>query len=179
MSDKLKLLSLSSCPPNYRLILWLFALVSVAFILLFVRFLSLAEQANLTTITEQEMISLVTHLDMVGILTLPDFWLVSLSWHEGDIAMFMGEYSALSLVIFCAGLLTYHMNIQMLTRCQVFMLLLCAGWGHFVLAKCILLFDIPTKLTGPVIAVGALSVLYFAIVAVGFDTFCSLRRGKA
>ena len=176
MLTKLKLLSLFSYPHLYRLMLWLWAVFSVFIIIAFVRFLSLADENNVTSIHPDQLIQILTQLDLINMLTLPDFWQISLSGEAGNSAMFLGGYSAMSLLIFNAGLYTYHKNIEALHRRQVFILLICAGWAHLLLAKCILLFSIPVKLTGPVIAVGALSVLYFSLSALMFDTFLCLRR---
>ena len=176
MLNKLKLLSLSPYPHLYQLILWLCAGLSVFIIIVFVRFLSLADENNVTSIHFDELIQILTQLDVISMLALPDFWQISLSAEAGNTAMFLGGYSAVSLLIFSAGLYTYHKNIEALSRRQVFMLLICAGWAHLLLAKCILMFSIPVKLTGPVTAVGALSVLYFSLLALIFDSYLCLRR---
>ncbi|MBR9793970.1 MAG: hypothetical protein GYB58_19690 [Gammaproteobacteria bacterium] len=176
MLNKLKLLSLFSYPHLYRLMLWLWAGFSVFIIIAFVRFLSLADENNVTSIHYDQLIQIFTTLDVISMLALPDFWQISLSAKAGNTAMFLGGYSAVSLLIFSVGLCTYHKNIETLSRRQVFMLLICAGWAHLLLAKCILMFSIPVKLTGPVTAVGALSVLYFSLLALIFDTYLSLRR---
>jgi len=172
---KLKLLSLFSYPHLYRLMLWLWAVFSVFIIIAFVRFLALADENNVTSIHYDQLIQILTTLDVISMLALPDFWLISLSAEAGNTAMFLGGYSAVSLLIFSAGLYTYHKNIEALSRRQVFMLLICAGWAHLLLAKCILMFSIPLKLTGPVIAVGTLSVLYFSLLALIFDTYLGLH----
>jgi hypothetical protein len=157
----------------------LWAGFSVFIIIAFVRFLSLADENNVVTVNYDELVRMLTQLDVINLIALPDFWRISLTDEAGNLAMFLGEYSALSLLIFSAGLYTYHKNIEALTRRQVFMLFICAGWAHLLLAKCILLFSIPDKLTGPVIAVGALSVLYFSLLALIFDTYLCLRRKAA
>ncbi|OFI35302.1 hypothetical protein BFC17_17375 [Alteromonas lipolytica] len=152
------------------------AALSVLLVFCFVRFLSLAEAQTLQYVTEQEALLLLTQLDIFHLLALPDFWLISLNFTDMAWDMFWLVYSAMSLAIFCVGLIIFHRNVQALTRDQVFTLFLCAGWAHLLLAKSILWFDIPLRLTGPVIALGMLSVLYFSIVAVVVDTTFVIRR---
>ena len=176
MLNKLKLLSLSSYPHLYWLMLWLWVGFSVFIIIAFVRFLALADENNVTSIGYDQLLQILTKLDVISMLALPDFWQISLSADAVNTAMFLGGYSAVSLLIFGAGLYTYHKNIEALSRRQVLMLLICAGWAHLLLAKCILMFSIPVKLSGPVTAVGALSVLYFSLLALIFDTYLCLRR---
>tara|TARA_B100002003_G_scaffold245088_1_gene272316 strand:+ start:603 stop:1085 length:483 start_codon:yes stop_codon:yes gene_type:complete len=156
--------------------LWLWAGGSVFIIIAFVRFLALADENNVTSIGYDQLLQILTKLDVISMLALPDFWQISLSADAVNTAMFLGGYSAVSLLIFGAGLYTYHKNIEALSRRQVLMLLICAGWAHLLLAKCILMFSIPVKLSGPVTAVGALSVLYFSLLALIFDTYLCLRR---
>ncbi len=179
MLNKLRVMDLSTGPLGLRVALWLWAFFSVAFIILFVRFLSLADASNLTSIDEDAVIEMLVQLDVFALLALPDFWQVSLFTKMTHADMFLEAYSMSSVLIFSSGLYTHHRHIQPLSRQQAFMLLLCAGWAHFLLAKCILSFSIPLQLTGPVTAVGALSVLYFSLAALLLDAYQLFLSSKS
>ncbi|GGF84250.1 hypothetical protein [Alteromonas lipolytica] len=157
-------------------ILWTIASFSLVLIYVFVRFLSIAEEFMLSDISFEYAIKLVSEIDFLSLIFINDFWSIGLGFESGDLRMFIEPHGIISLLLFSVGLYTYHNNVQTLSSRRVFIFFLAAGWAHLLVAKCILLLGIPILLTGPVVAVGLLSVFYFSFVALSLDAYLFFRK---
>lgn len=143
------------------------ALISAGFAGMLVIYISIDPSILFETSNEVYVYHL-SKLNLLWILTSVDFWNLPI-WHflrqPYGVAAFINFFSALSLVIFCTGLFIYNLYLNHLAREYVGGLFLFMGCAHVVLSKIILLYEPPVLLTGPVLAVGLISLLYFSIVA--------------
>ena len=171
-------MSLSVIKLGYR-VLPLAAIVSVFFAALLVNFLSIPDEGTLTDSDIEAYLQALRSLDLLWIVTSKDFWLISFSSKALSLETFpafLNSYSALSLLIFCVGLVIYHRTssaIKAERLCGYFLLM---GWMHLLMAKGVLLFSVPDKLIGPVLAVGMLSILYFSLAGLCTEAYRLLRR---
>lgn len=164
----------------YRL-LPLAAVFSVVLSVLLVNFLSLPDAQTLTATDITTYISALRSLDLLWIISSRDFWLISTSSDALSLDMlpaFLNAYSALSLIIFCVGLVVYDRTLARIKSerlCGYFLLM---GWMHVLFAKGVLLLSVPDKLVGPVLAVGIISILYFALAGLIAECYRRLRESE-
>lgn len=152
---------------NKNIIVSCFALLSVLFGIMFLQYVSVGPNL-LTETSTDEYINYLSAMNVFGIVTSVDFWNLSM-WHflyyqQGGNAL-INVFSAMSLVIFCTGLLIYNSYLDKLPKEYISLLFMIMGWAHVALAKVVLITDLPVRLVGPVLAVGFISLLYFSLIA--------------
>ncbi|WP_414829472.1 hypothetical protein [Alteromonas sp. H39] len=154
------------------------AAVSVFFSVLLVNFLSLPDEHTLTPTEIDDYLHALRSLDLLWIISSGNFWLISLSSEAftfENLPAFLNAYSALSLLIFCIGLVVYHRTLSTIKADRLCGYFLIMGWMHLLIAKGVLLFTVPDKLIGPVLAVGMLSILYFALAGLLAEMYRRVR----
>lgn len=148
--------------------------------LLLVQFITFLDDDNLYSVSTQQVIDKLSSLDLIWLFRLPEFLTISTqhnNWNWQDISLLLSPFSALSLAIFSSGLYIYSRAVGNLKSNCIPLYFVLMGWAHLLLAKCILLIDLPNTLVGPVLSVGVLSVSYFSIAALIIDAYL-LRKDK-
>lgn len=171
---------LSVIKSGYRM-LPLAAAVSILFAILLVNFLSIPDEHTLTATDIDTYLHALRSLDLFWIITSEDFWLITFSsqaFSAETFPAFLNAYSALSLLIFCIGLVIYHRTLSSIKTGRLCGYFLVMGWMHLLLAKGVLLFSVPDKLIGPVLAVGILSILYFSLAGLVAEAYRLVRGHK-
>lgn len=152
----------------------LFALSSIILSFLFIQFISFVNDDNLHSVSIESVMGRLQAMDIFWLLQLPEFITISTQlndWHWHDISMFLSPYSAVSLTIFTLGLYAYQRSVGHLKFSHIPGYFMLMGLLHLLLAKGILLIDLPNTLTGPVLSVGILGISYFAIAALVSDWY--------
>lgn len=134
---------------------------------------------NKLSIPVLDFINLFANLELFELALLPEFWSFSdltLSNLVANLHTAANVYAAISLGIFCIGLLIFHRNMMRLPFRYCGLMLLVMGWMHLLAAKLVLLSSLPILLTGPVLAVGLISVVYFSVPCFAIETIYLLKR---
>lgn len=154
------------------------AAVSILFAIVLINFLSIPDEHMLTATDIDTYLHALRSLDLFWIITSEDFWLITFSsdaFSSETFPAYLNAYSALSLLIFCIGLVIYHRTLSTIKAGRLCGYFLVMGWMHLLLAKGVLLFSVPDKLIGPVLAVGILSILYFSLAGLVAETYRFVR----
>lgn len=150
--------------PQLNLTTLILSIFSIFFVIRLIFLLDIDEHR--LSIPVFDFIKLFTNLKFFQLAMLPEFWNFSdltLSNFLANLGTMANAYAAISLCIFCTGLLIFHRSMMRLPLRYCGLMLFVMGWTHLFVAKLVLLSSLPVLLTGPVVAVGLMSVLYFSI----------------
>ena len=126
-----------------------------------------------------DFINLFANLELFALARLPEFRNFSdLTFSNllANLHTTANVYAAISLSIFLIGLMIFHRNMTQLPFRYCGLMLLVMGWMHLLAAKLVLLSSLPILLTGPVLAVGLISVVYFSIPCFFIEIIYLLKR---
>lgn len=163
--------------PQLNYITLILSFFSIFFVIRLILLLDIDEDK--LSIPVSDFVNLFAKLALFDLALLPDFWSSSdltLSNLFANLRTMANSYAAISLCIFSLGLLIFHRNMVRLPLRYFGLMLFVMGWLHLLAAKLVLLSSLPVLLTGPVIAVGLISVLYFSIPCVVIEVIYLLIR---
>ena len=160
----LKVVFSSKLSQQLNLTTLILSIFSICFVVRFIFLLDIDKDK--LSIPLSEFINLFSNLEFFQLALLPEFWNFSdltLGNLVANLGTMANAYAAISLCIFCMGLLIFHRSMMRLPLRYCGVMLFVMGWTHLLVAKLVLLSSLPVLLRGPVVAVGLMSVLYFSI----------------
>ncbi len=172
----LKVVFSSKLSPQLNVTTLLLSIFSIFFVVRLIFLLDIDEDK--LSIPLFEFINLFTNLEFFQLALLPEFWNFSdLTFGNllANIGTMANAYAAISLCIFCTGLLIFHRSMMRLPLRYCGVMFCVMGWTHLFVAKLVLLSSLPVLLTGPVVAVGLMSVLYFSVPCIVVEAIYLLR----